>query len=179
MCRSVFERWRAVKSIRHAPLDAITTPEHNENVRGLVESLKPAAPARVHLLLAGMMWTVVGAVLAAVGASWALRSPTVLMRILTGVAVVVGIVKSLSVLDRAAHKIARRIEARGDGRCIGGFLSWRSWLLVGVMAGTGRLLRSGVLALRIVGLLYVAVGVALVLSSRVLWSAFRSRVATG
>jgi len=132
----------------------------------------------VQLLLAGLMWTVVGTALVVVGGSWVLRSPVLLTRLLLVAAVVVGVVKSLMVLDRAARKIALRIEARGNGRCVGGFLSWRSWALVAVMAGAGRLLRSGVIALRIVGLLYVAVGIALVLSSRVLWSAFRSHTAS-
>lgn len=145
----------------------------------MVETLKPAASARVHLLLAGLMWSVVGTVLAAVGTSWALRSATLLMSMLAALAVLVGVVKSLTVLDRAARKIADRIEERGNGRCIGGFLSWRSWVLVGVMAGTGRLLRSGIVAMRIVGMLYLAVGVALVLSSRVLWSALRQHDAIG
>jgi hypothetical protein len=154
-------------------------PTHNEIVKGLVQTLKPAAPARVHLLLAGLMWTVVGAVLAVLGTFWALRRPTLLMQLLVAAAVLAGVVKSLSVLDRAARKIALRIETRGDGRCVGGFLSWRSWLLVAIMAGTGRLLRSGIVALRVVGLLYVAVGVALLLSSRVLWTALRSHSATG
>ena len=36
---------------------------------------KPAAKARTHLLLAALMWTIVGAMLLTVGAHWLLAAP--------------------------------------------------------------------------------------------------------
>ena len=87
-------------------------------------------------------------------------------------AIAIGAVKSRLVLDRAARKIIERIRVRGDGRCLGGFLSLRTWALVVVMMVAGRLLR-GTVARSIVGPLYLAVGTALVLSSRLSWRAWR------
>ena len=59
-----------------------------------------------------------------------------------------------------------RIKERGDGRCIGGFLSIKSWLLVLLMMAGGRLLRGSGVPMSWIGFLYVAVGVALVVGSR-------------
>jgi hypothetical protein len=141
-----------------------------------LENHKPAAPVRGHLLLAALMWSAAGAVLLAVGAIWGWHVQPPAARWLLAVAGAVGLVKSRLVLDRTANRIAGRIEARGDGRCLGGFLSPASWLLVAAMGGVGRMLRSGLLARHLVGLLYAAVGTALVVSSRLLWQRWRCRV---
>jgi len=45
---------------------------------------------------------------------------------------------------------------------------------VAVMMVAGRLLRSGIVAARVVGPLYAAIGTALLLSSRLLWHAWQS-----
>lgn len=142
------------------------------------EKLKPAAAARVHILAASLMWTSVGAVLAIVGVRWLWRSPTVAAPLMATGAVAVGLVKSRAVLDRAARNMIHRIVERGDGRCLGGFLSLRSWGLVAAMAVFGRLLR-GAVGHEFVGFIYLAIGSALVISSRLLWQAWhRHRTAT-
>ncbi len=136
----------------------------------LAHRLKPAAPASAHLLLAGIMWTVVGALLGFFGGLWVVEAwPGPAGRAGIAVAAAVGWAKSVWVLDRSAARIAARIVERGDGRCLGGFLSWKTWLLVALMSGGGRLLRATVGAGGPVGLLYLAVGVALFRSSRILW----------
>ncbi|MGD8438902.1 MAG: hypothetical protein PVG53_00065 [Holophagae bacterium] len=140
---------------------------------GWFDRHKPAAPASVHLLLAGLMWTVVGAALAAVGGRWLWLSPSAFAPWLAAAAVVIGIAKAHLVLGQAAHRIVDRIRARGDGRCVGGFLSLRSWALVAVMVVAGRLLRGSHVARGILGAIYLAVGIALFLSSRVAWRAWR------
>ncbi len=148
------------------------------NVR--VSALKPAAPARVHLLLAASLWTVVGVVLAAVGSRWTLAARPRFVALLMTAAVAVGVVKAALVLRKVAARIAARIRARGDGRCVGGFLSPRSWLLVAVMSVGGRLLRGSGLPMEAVGLLYLAVGVALASASIRLWRAYLlERTASG
>ena len=141
---------------------------------GWFERHKPAAPASIHLVLAGLMWSVVGAALAVVGGYWLWRSPSPAAPWLAAAAAMIGIAKAHWVLDRTAHRIVDRIRARGDGRCVGGFLSLRSWALVAVMVVAGRLLRGSHLARGILGAVYLAVGVALFLSSRVAWRAWRT-----
>ncbi len=140
---------------------------------GWLESHKPAAPVHVHLLSAGLMWSAVGAVLVAVGGRWLWLSGAGAAPWLAALALALGALKAHLVLDRTARRTVDRIRERGDGRCLGGFLSVRSWALVAMMAGLGRLLRGSHLARYLLGFLYLAVGTALLLSSRVAWRAWR------
>lgn len=133
---------------------------------------KPAASARLHLLLAATMWTVVGALLLVFGARWLLTTPARWAWGLLAIAMVIGLLKARFVLDRAAQRTIERIRTRGDGTCIGGFLSLRTWAIVALMAGAGRFLRSGLLPLSVGGFIYAAVGTALLLATRLLWRAW-------
>ncbi len=82
-------------------------------------------------------------------------------------------------LDRAAERIANRIEARGDGRCLGGFLSPATWVLVAGMMAAGRILRGGLVPRHWVGLVYAAVGLGLLGSSRLAWGRLAGRRSGG
>lgn len=136
------------------------------------ESHKPIASVPTHLMMAWMMWVAVGSALVGFGARWLWSvAPVVAPWIAVG-AVLVGAIKSRFVLDEAARRVVARIRSRGDGRCLGGFLSLRTWGLVILMMVAGRLLR-GSLAHGIVGPLYIAVGTALCFSSRLSWRAWR------
>ena len=137
-----------------------------------LEAYKPAASARTHLFLAALMWSVVGLFLVALGFLWVEMGFGSYGLLLAAVCVVVGQLKAHYVLRRAALRIISRIETRGDGQCIGGFLSWRTWGFVVLMMVLGYGLRHGLLPRAIVGLVYVAVGVALASASRELWSAW-------
>jgi len=137
-----------------------------------IDRLKPAAPAKTHLLLAAVMWSAVGATLFGVGTLWVFESPTSATPWWVAVAVAAGWLKARFVLEAAAHHIIGRILEHSDGRCIGGFLSPLTWLLVAVMAVGGRLLRGGMLSSHMVGLLYIVVGTALLVASRLTWRAW-------
>ena len=138
--------------------------------RSRLDRWKPRAAGRTQLLLAGALWTIVGAALLGFGVRWTIEAFGPRAGVLAAaLGVLAGLLKGRFVLDRAAGRITERIAARGDGRCAGGFLSWRSWLLVALMSGTGRLLRSGLLSHAVVGPLYTAIGAGLLFSSRIAW----------
>jgi hypothetical protein len=146
-------------------------------MREWLRTYKPAAPARVHLLLAAAMWTGVGGALLYFGVGWVMAGPMVHAGLLLAVAVLAGGVKARLVLDGAAGRLIDRIRRRGDGRCVGGFLSWQTWTLVIAMIVCGRFLRGSLLPRAIVGLVYVAVGTALLLAARTVWVAwYRQRI---
>lgn len=134
-----------------------------------LDTYKPAASARLHLLLAAMMWTVVGAVLLFFGVRWLWGAETLYVWLLSVVAVLAGLLKASFVLKPAADRISKRIRTRGDRRCIGGFLSMRTWAFVVFMMVAGRILRGGLLPRTVVGFVFVAVGTALLLASFRLW----------
>jgi hypothetical protein len=143
--------------------------------RSPLERWKPAAAGRTQVLLAAALWTVVGTLLSGFGARWTLEAfgrGAGALAIALGIGA--GLLKGRFVLDKAAERIVDRIVARGDGRCVGGFLSWRTWLLVALMAGAGRLLRGGLLPHAVVGPLYAAVGAGLLFSSRIAWRRWRA-----
>jgi hypothetical protein len=134
-----------------------------------LDAYKPAAPAAYHLVLAALTWTVVGSVLTFFGGRWIPIGSRWATWVLAGVAAALGLLKARYVLAPAADRIVARIRERGDGCCIGGFLSWKTWCLVGVMALAGRWLRGSLLPQALVGFVYVAVGVSLLVASLRLW----------
>ena len=140
-------------------------------MRTWFETYKPAASRRTHLLLAACMWSVVGCLLMLVGMNWLLGQQRAGMLLL--IAVAAALLKSRLILDRIARRNVARIRSRDDNRCIGGFLSVKSWLIIAGMMFAGRLLRGSSLSRSLVGCLYAAIGMALVLSSRHLWRSWR------
>lgn len=144
------------------------TPRH------FLDRWKPRVAGRTQLLLAGALWSAVGALLLVFGARWtlgALGGPTGFLVLVFGIGA--GLLKGRFVLDRAARRITERIADRDDGRCAGGFLSWQSWLLVALMSGAGRLLRAGLLPPAVFGPFYAAIGAGLLFSSRLAWRRWR------
>ena len=139
-------------------------------MRAFAERWKPRASRRLQLALAAGLWTVVGTGLLVAGARWTLGAAGgAAGAALLALGVALGLLKGRFVLDRAARRIAERIAERGDGRCLGGFLSARSWLLVAAMMAAGRLLRGGLLPHAVLGPLYAAIGTGLLFSSRIAW----------
>ena len=133
--------------------------------------LKPGASIRTNLLVAALMWSFIGLYLMVRGY---LLDPA-LSGIFLGLALGLGTVKAFLVIGRAARKNIARIVARPDGMCIGGVYSWRMWGMVVCMMIGGRLLRNSAVPSLIVSVIYVAVGWALLLSSRLIWQEWNAR----
>ncbi|MHB0980042.1 MAG: hypothetical protein ACYC5Q_08250 [Thermoleophilia bacterium] len=138
-------------------------------VRRWLEHHKPRGSARSQLLMAEMMWTVVGSVLLGLGLHWIVRRYHGPGYAYAAPFLVLGVIKALFILDRVAGRTILRIRTRGDDHCVGGFFSPASWgLIVGMML-LGQVLRASPVPRADVGFLYVAVGSALLISSRMLW----------
>jgi hypothetical protein len=135
----------------------------------------PAASRATHLLAAGSMWTLVGLALFTAGTIWIVRSGSTWALPVLVLSVFLGWLKARLVLRRTAERTVRRIEERGDDRCLGGFLSWKSWLLVLCMMLLGRWLRRSSLPILWRGLIYAAIGAALFLASLRIWAHRRRR----
>ena len=127
---------------------------------------KPGVTVRAHLFLAAIIWSVVGFFL--------LTNGTVLISLgghlwLVVVGLVLGTAKTFFILDRVALKNVKRIKEFESKVCIGSVYSWKTWLLVAAMIALGRFLRTTILPGEVVGLIYTAVGWALMLASRQMW----------
>jgi hypothetical protein len=140
-----------------------------------LETYKPVASSRMQLLLAGAMWSCVGAGLFSVGTYWLLKNGETKGFILLIIAAGLGLGKALLVLDRTTLRNITRVKARGEDRCFGGFLSPRVWILVIGMMLLGRILRTVGLPKPILGLIYGAVGIGLLFSSRLIWRAWKDQ----
>jgi hypothetical protein len=144
---------------------------------------------RVQKLLAASLWTAVGIGLSAAGVFWMFGGFGALWATLLAVPMIaLGFVKGRFILDKMAKKAVVRIADRGPDAPWWGFYPLRTWVLIAVMMGSGILLRTAIPAIfygghapaiyfAYVGLLYLAVGVALIHASRTWWAAFFSHEA--
>ena len=72
------------------------------------------ADRRTHILLAQLMWTIVGSMLLALGVWWVVNGWGPHGFLYTIPFLVLGVMKGLFILDRTARRTADRIEERGD-----------------------------------------------------------------
>ncbi len=131
---------------------------------------KPGASISTHLMLAALIWSVVGFFLMVNGfllVSLAERSWLIFLGLTLGTA------KGFFILDRVARKNIKRIHGFERKICIGSVYSYKTWLLVIMMIVVGRTLRLTVLPGEVVGVIYLAVGCGLMLSSRLMWLEWR------
>ena len=136
---------------------------------GLVRRLTPVSSRKTRLLLAGLAWTAVGSGMLAAGIHWSLTArPWGTALVLAGAAAT-GWAKERFVLHRRAEQNADRILASEDGRCVGGAFSWQAWLFVIAMIVLGATLRRSPVSRVLLGFVYVAVGLGLLLGSLVSW----------
>jgi hypothetical protein len=132
-----------------------------------IKELKPGAGQQTHLITAALIWSVVGTGLLIFGIRMLLCEFSYFM---LAAALVAGTLKGYFVLQRSAEKNIARIRGFTGATCLGAVFSAKMWVLVLIMAGSGRWLRlsSGV-SPGLIGFLYAAVGWALLFSSRLLW----------
>lgn len=133
--------------------------------------LKPGASTRTNLLVAALMWSFIGIYLMARG--YLLVDSLSWVFLLLGLGL--GTLKYFLVIERAARKNIARIVARPEGMCLGGVYSWGMWGMVVCMMIGGRLLRNSSVPPLVVGVIYIAVGWALLLSSRLIWQVWKER----
>jgi hypothetical protein len=150
-------------------------PQEENLMYSWLETYKPVASSRLQLWLAGAMWSCVGAGLFSVGIYWMLKNGDAKGFILLLIAAGLGLGKGLLVMDRTTLRNIDRVKSRGEDRCVGGFLSPRVWILVIGMMLLGRILRTIGLAKPILGLIYGAVGIGLLFSSRLIWRAWKDQ----
>ena len=130
-----------------------------------MEKWKPGVPKSILLLIAGIMWIMVGIMLNILAYSW-LRAERLDWAIY---AVIIGFVFSLVIHHfgflRVVDKNLDRILPMQGRRCIFSFMPWKSYFLISIMAAMGFLLRHSAIPKRYLAVLYTAIGTALILSS--------------
>ena len=135
-------------------------------LKKILHRYKPGVSIRTHLLLGGLIWTVVGFFLLTNGLVLVSLEGHLLYG-LTGL--LLGSIKTFFILDKVARKNIKRIKEFEDKACFGSVYSLKTWFMVAGMIILGRFLRTTVLPGEIIGLIYTAVGWALMISSRLMW----------
>ena len=144
------------------------------SARSLLDRFNPRASVRARLAGAVGAWTTGATVLLVRGVHFLRDQPAVLA--LVGLAIGLGVLKSRLVLDRAARKAVGRIRGR-DRVCFFGFFSPKAWSFVVLMMGAGMALRRSGIHRAVLAVVYVGVGAALLVATRIFWRALFDRPA--
>lgn len=135
-------------------------------LKKILHRYKPGVSIRTHLLLGGLIWTVVGFFLLTNGLVLVSLEGHLLYGL---IGLLLGSFKTFFILDKVARKNIKRIKEFEDKACFGSVYSLKTWFMVAGMIILGRFLRTTVLPGEIIGLIYTAVGWALMISSRLMW----------
>jgi hypothetical protein len=132
-----------------------------------------------HLLIAGLIWTVVGAGLLTMGGLFWFHLPYLgdldPQRLGIGtIAMTVGLLKGKFVLDKTAGRVIDRIATLAEPnpfKSIFQMFGGKTIALIAAMMGIGYALRAAGVSYEIRGLVYLAVGAGLLWSCRNYWRA--------
>ncbi len=137
-----------------------------------LERFKLGASRESHLFFAALIWLLAGVLLIGRGSFWLEAEGTLIYGLL---AIVLGSVKSRLFLDRNANKNIARIMKLPEGTFLGAVYSRKTWSLVLLMILIGVTLRMSPFPKTVLGVVYITVGWALTLSSRLSWKAWQRK----
>jgi hypothetical protein len=130
-----------------------------------IEKWKPGVPKSSLLLIAGIIWLGIGAMMDGMAYSW-IRTRD-LKEVLSVSAT--GFVLALFIHHfgflRLVDKNLGRILPMKGRRCVFSFMPWKSYGLIGIMIIMGSLLRHSPIPKIYLAVVYMAIGTALILSS--------------
>ena len=130
-----------------------------------LEKLKPAVSKYWLMALAGLMWSVVGAVLCHLAYVWLKAVPWSRALPLGLLGVASALVAYRYSFLKIALKNIDRLCLLTEKPCIFAFQAWRSYLIIVFMIALGIALRSSPIPRHILAVIYTTIGGALFLSS--------------
>ena len=128
------------------------------------DKYRPAVTKNVLLLLAGLVWFLVGVALVIVSVTWLTAAPVHVHPLAFAGIMLALLVHHLGFL-RIVDKNLNRLLSVSGLRCVFGFIPWRSYLIILIMIAMGWMLRHSVIPKHDVAVIYLGIGLALVLSS--------------
>lgn len=129
-----------------------------------IKKLRPSVDKTVLLFLAAIMWIAVGAFLLSKAYVWLHPALGHTMPLLAAGAAGALVIHHFGFLRVVDKNLARILPMEG-GRCLFSFLSWKSYLIVLVMIAMGIALRHSSIPKPFLAVMYIAIGLALILSS--------------
>ena len=133
---------------------------------GLKEIYKPGVSRNVLLFVAGFVWVCAGSYLLFLAILWLSAAENINLFIFAGSGVGLALlIHHLGFLRIVDQNLNRIIPMQGE-RCLFSFMPWKSYLIIAVMIFVGFLLRHSDLPKSYLAILYIAIGLALILSSK-------------
>jgi len=130
-----------------------------------IDKMRPAVGKRALLYLAALMWICVGTMLLGFAYGWLHRLDLHDALIRAGIGVVIALmIHHFGFLKVVDKNLARILPMEGK-RCLFSFMTWKSYLVVAVMASMGMALRHSPIPKPYLSVIYTAIGLALILSS--------------
>ena len=130
-----------------------------------VQKFNPAVDKKVLLLLAGLMWAAVGVMLMVFAWIW-LGPESVKIHVLyISLSILIGLAVQRFGFSHIVDKNLARILPMQKKSCVFGFVPWKSYLIIFVMVGMGRVLRMSPVPKSYLAIVYITMGLAMFLSS--------------
>lgn len=130
-----------------------------------MDRYKPAVSNTILILVAGIVWICVGAMLMFLAFSWLSAETRVDMWLFSGAGILLALLVHHFGFLRIVDKNLRRLLQMSGKKCLFSFIPWRSYLIIAVMVALGAFLRHSVIPKKDLAILYIGIGLALVLSS--------------
>lgn len=129
-----------------------------------LNKFKPGVDKRVLIFLSGLLWIGVGSALLRLSAGWLSveDNHTVLF---AGLGTTAGLIIHHFGFLRVVDKNLGRILPMRGKHCVFSFMSWKSYLIVLIMATMGALLRHSPIPKPYLSIMYIGIGLSLILSS--------------
>lgn len=140
----------------------------------LISKLNPAVPRRYLYVIAGLLWTIAGAILCIRGFTWLDRFSVPLEMTLVALSAAIAIGGYTLMFFRIVDKNVNRISVLPARACLFAFAAWRGYLMIALMVSIGITLRSSAIPKYLLSIPYSAMGGALLLGSFRFFREFRA-----
>jgi hypothetical protein len=135
--------------------------------RRLIDKFNPAVNKKYLIFLAGTMWCGVGIMLISFAVSWLIKYTGDRKFLYYGAGIMAALPIHFFGFIRLAEKNIKRILPLPGKRCIFSFITWKSYLIVGIMITMGITLRHSSIPKQYLSILYNGIGLGLFFSGMV------------
>jgi nucleoside recognition membrane protein YjiH len=124
----------------------------------LISRFNPAVPRHFLYAIAGLLWTLAGALLCVRGAMWLEEFQFPVIASIEAASIAISAVGYIFLFAGIVRKNITRIGRLPDRACVFAFTAWRGYVMIGIMMTAGISLRSSSIPLYYLSLPYTAMG---------------------
>jgi len=128
-------------------------------------SFKPGVPKNWLLVMAGLIWSIIGMILCYLAFTWLKFLSFLPAAGLALIGISLSLVAYRFIFSRIARKNIERIGLSLDIACLFSFQTWQSYLVVIIMIALGTLLRSSSIPKYYLAVVYTTIGCSLFMAS--------------